>query len=302
MGRSKKIVALVACLVGVWLLVLGPPQVFTADRTVSVGAHPGTAVLDEVVRRARAGDADAQGYVRQLDEWLHIRGLSLDAVTEEAVDDSREAGGVEFRAEGIAPLWINVYAHVDLSTSKRLSAYVSARRAALIALPPSSAGHRGRISFVDFAPIERLCDLVLDQGGSIQEAMVDVWLDGKWVTRVGSGDEEFWNRPCEEVTAGIRANLTQSHDEDELGARASDAVLTVYGSTVVIPDKAVPGILGASDVLIFDPEEDLLAYWSGKAVDVRLALPIDAFGSWVDAKVEDGSFDYPFVPSGDGGK
>jgi hypothetical protein len=301
-GRTRTVFVL-AVLLGVAALVaVGQPRVLTADGPSPVALDPQRAALDEVVRRANAGDAEAQAFVRQLDQWLRAHGLSSDAISFEAVNDSRDTGLVEVRGEGLTPLWVDVYADADLSTSEDLSAYVAARRATLVSLASSRAEHRGRLSFTGFVPIDRLCELVTSAGGSVKEAMIDIWLDGKWWTRVGSSNEALWNQPCDDVTSAIVAKLAETHGADELGTRASEARLTVYGATVVIPNSAIPGILAADDVLVFDPEADLLAYWSGKAAQVRLAAPIDAFGAWVNLRVEEGEITNPFVPSGAGGK
>jgi hypothetical protein len=200
------------------------------------------------------------------------------------------------RAKGVAPFWVDVFADANLTDTASFASFLAGRQATAVALEPSPTGHRGRLSFVTFASLDRLCALRSEAGGRIEEVMVDVWLHGVWVSRFGSTQAELWNKPCFEIDGSLRTDLVQAAD-DILGPEPDALTFTVYGATIVLPDSGLAVVAMADDVLLFDPEDDLLAPWLGHAFQVRLATPVDAFGSWIALKVQNGELTNPFVPA-----
>ncbi len=272
---------------------IGAPPVAHAE-------DPSAQILAGLKTAAAAGNERARSALADLDSFVLKNHLDAAALNSREVDQSARTGKVTLSARGTTPFRIDVFATADLSSDKALSAYAIERRAAALALVDGSSRHRGHLAFNDFVTVDRLCDLRDAAKATISDAEVDVWLDGNWVTRVGYGPDQpaFWSRGCSLVTDGIRAVLASAHSDEPLGQRANEVRLTVYGATLEADSGGIGVLLAAPDVLLFDPETDLISPWAGAASHVRLAASVDTFGALVEAKVRAGEIAYPFVSSG----
>lgn len=151
---------------------------------------------------------------------------------------------------------------------------------------------------VGFVDVDRLCELREASASVVLDADVDVWLGDTWVTRFGYGPDKpaFWSVGCSALVARIRAYLAEAHSGDRLGASVNDARLTIHSATLSVGTLGLAQLSDQPDVLLFDPEEDLLAPWARLAAQVRLVAPIDAFAESIRAKVAAGDILEPFVP------
>jgi hypothetical protein len=287
---SRRIVAMI----GVGLAIgigasFGPPTQVTAQ-------DPGTLVMTALRSAAAAGDPSAAATLADIEEFLSANHLDAAVVRATDVREAGQRGVIDLSARGLAPFWVDVYASADLATDASLSRYLAERRAAVVASEDSVVS--GRLSFNGFVSVERLCEVRDAYGATIRDADVDLWLDGAWMGRAGYGPDQsdFWARDCAAITEDLRGIVRSGHPGDLLAIRSGDADLTVYGATMDVPMSGARAIDELKDVLLFDPANDLLAPWDGRAAHVRLAAPVDVFGAFVGAQVRAGALTYPYVP------
>jgi len=256
-----------------------------------------TRILAGLQSAAERGDRRAQAALQDLSVFAARKGLDLSGISAESIGDLASVGRVKLRATGIAPFWIDVVQDVRFDAAYTIDNYVLERRAVALSLS-SGDGYRGRLTMDGFRPIERLCELRDLSGAVIDDGDVDVWLGDSWVTRVGFGPErtDFWSGDCATITGRVRALLTQAHADDQLGERVSDARLTINSAALTVPAPGIVELLRQDDVLLFDPEADLLAPWSGLAAHVRLVAPFNVFMARITASVDSGQIKNPFIP------
>lgn len=268
-----------------------------AAATPSEAQDPSQRILTGLQSAAERGDRRAQAALDDLTAFAATRGFDLSKVAAESVADIGIVGRIYLRATGMAPFWINVFQDVRLDATYGIDNYVLERRAAAMALAGNKT-YRGRLSMDGFAPLERLCELRDSADAVVDDADVDVWLGETWVTRFGFGPDrpDFWAGDCATVVDNIRSLLAQAHADDELGAGVAEARLTIHSAQLTVRKAGLTQLLRQDDVLLFDPEEDLLAAWSGRASHVRLVAPIDAFAVLIAARVDSGEIPEPFVP------
>ncbi len=265
--------------------------------TSAEAQDPSRLMMTGLRSAAERGDRRAQAALADLTAFAASKGIDLSSVVAEPVADVRTEGRMSLRASGMAPFWIDVFQDVRLDANYSIDDYVRDRRAAAMALEGNKA-YRGRLAMDGFAPLERLCQLRDSTNAVIDDADVDVWLGDTWVTRFGFGPDrpDFWAGDCATLTDNIRALLAQTPADDDLGARVTESRLTIQSARLSVGRPGIAELLQQDDVLLFDPEDDLLAEWSGRASHVRLVAPINAFAAAISARVRSGQIPEPFLP------
>jgi hypothetical protein len=258
---------------------------------------PSDRIISGLKGAAANGDARAKRTLVDLSAYLARVGLDPATITAQSLNDARSLQSAHLSATGLTPFWLDVVETADLSSISALRAYLLERRTAASSLAGSNS-HRGRLSMAGFVDLNRLCDLRDLAGATVLDADVDVWLGNTWVTRFGFGPDApgFWYGSCDEIAARIRDQLASAHADDRLGAQIRIARFTIFGATLLVPTGGVSTLLVDHDVLLFDPEEDLLAPWANAAAHVRLIRSVDVFGAFVDEQVRGGHLSDPFVP------
>lgn len=258
---------------------------------------PSGRIVTNLQAAAERGDRRAQAALDDLKSYAAVHGLDLARLVSGEVAEGRSAGRVTLRAQGTAPFWIDVYQQVTFDQAYTVRSYVAERRAASLMLS-GGAFHRGRLSMNDYAPLTRLCDVRDAVRASIGDADIDVWFGAKWVSRVGVGPDraDFWAQSCAAIESQLRALLAEAHADEPLATLVDELRLTIHSATVDVAGDSVAALLAEPDVLLFDPQDDLLASWSGRASHVRLVAQVDAFTELIQAKVAAGEMADPFVP------
>lgn len=293
----RKVVTVVLAFVAAAAL-WGP---FSEPGVISI-AHAGGiggAIVDRLRASAATGDVEAREALDDLRRFLVQHGLDASVLDVPNPVDGRAAiGRLQLTAHGLAPFWIDVTPAADLDSESSLSAYVAERRAAAKVLSESGTRVSGRLAFADFVDVDRLLALRDALGLIVQDADVDVWLDGGWVGRAGYGPDaaEFWAQPGQDVQKALRSMIATAHTGEPLAMRISDVRLTVHGATIDVPDSAVDQLLAMRDILLFDPYTDLLASYATAAAHVRVVGPVDVFNAWVKSQTRAGE-PYPFIPA-----
>lgn len=258
---------------------------------------PGGHILVNLKAAAERGDRRAQAALDDLESYAAAHGLDLARLTSKEVAEGRTAGRVTLRAQGIAPFWIDVYQQVAFDQAYTVQSYVAERRVASLMLS-GGARHRGRLSVDGYAPLARLCAVRDAVRASIGDADIDVWYGAKWVSRMGVGPDraDFWGQGCSAIESQLRDLLAEAHADEPLAALVDELRLTVHSATADVAGDSVAALLAEPDVLLFDPQDDLLAPWRGRAAHVRLVAQVDAFTELIQARVAAGEIADPFVP------
>jgi len=258
---------------------------------------PAGILLSRLTLAADRGDSRAITALRDLKDFAIRNGIDLARITSRAVADTRHAPRGTLSARGLAPFWIDVYQEVPFDGVHSIDDYVLERRAVAASLS-EGISFAGLLSMNGFVPLERLCQLRRETNASIDDAAVDVWIGEAWVSRFGfgPGKPDFWNRPCAAVIADIRALLAQAHVGDMLEGNIEHARFTVGTAHLSAQSAGIALLHRQPDVLLFDPEVDLLAPWSASAAHVRLVTPVNAFMTLINARVAAGELENPFIP------
>ena len=260
-------------------------------------SDPSARILTNLQAAADRGDHRAKAALDDLKVYAHAHGIDLTAMVSAEVGDSRSVGHIALRAQGTAPFWIDVYEQVSFDSSYTLTRYVAERRAvALLLAGPSE--HQGRLSMNAYTPLSRLCQLRDRARADIRDADLDVWYGTQWISRFGVGPDrsDFWAQDCAAIDEQVRAILGQAHAGEIVASLISDLRFTVHSATASVPTGSLAALLAEPDVLLFDPEEDLVASWSSHASHVRLVAQVDAFTELIQAKVRAKEMVDPFVP------
>jgi len=271
--------------------------VVLAVTSLTQASDPSARILTNLQAAADRGDPRAKAALDDLKAYAVAHGIDLAVLVSAEVADNRSAGNIALRAQGTAPFWIDVYEQVSFDQSYTLARYVAERRA--VALMLAGAGsHQGRLSINGYVPLNRLCDLRDHARARIGDADLDVWYGTQWVSRFGVGPDraDFWAQSCTAIEEQVRAILGQAHAGEAEANLINELRFTVHSATATVPTGSIAGLLSEPDVLLFDPEDDLIAPWSGRASHVRLVAQVDAFTELIQARVAAGEIVDPFVP------
>jgi hypothetical protein len=83
------------------------------------------------LRAAAPFDAEAQIFLRTIEQFLDQRGLSLISAVEEEVEEIQEVGGAPIEVSGSAPVWIKINNIFEATSTSELDAYIAQRWDAL---------------------------------------------------------------------------------------------------------------------------------------------------------------------------
>jgi hypothetical protein len=278
-------------------LILGSASGAALAGTFDAERSQGRVMIERLRADAQRGDGAAQAALTDVTNFMARQGLSeasLDAAR--AVDESLDIGGLRVRAEGLEPFYLKVTVSGQVDSAAALAGYRQSRITALSRLIESGEPVRAVLSFRGLVPLEAMLALRDAHGFQVRDAVLDVWTGAQWVTRYGHGpdDPAFWARPTADVLTAVRS------EEERLASperRVSVTRFTVHSVNVVASAGAARAITRLPNVLLLDPENDIVAGFANRAARVIVQGQPDVFDADWSTRARAGEVAYPFRPS-----